>query len=120
MAFEKVELKDSWFNKLDLGKAGVRHRAPEAETWPCAIDIERALFFTPLLSRSHESREGWYFYLLAIGDDLIVIRWDNGLAKILSQGDAARYPQSQLEELINEGAVVACYDKKPFSFKLHT
>ena len=117
MAFQKTELSKSWFERLNLEQANIQSRAPGSASWSCALDVERELLFTQLGGSSYEMRDGFYYYLLAIGSNLVVAEWDNGWARVLPQGAASSYTRHELETLINEGAVVACHDQKPFLFR---
>ena len=123
MPFIKTTLANSWIDQLPSGEENIGRailNSKVAPAWACALDEERKTLFLQLSGASTDARDGIYFYLLAIGSDMILIQWDNGTARVLNRGAAEKYPRSFLEELADEAAVVACHDNKPLFFQAAT
>lgn len=102
---EAALLEQSWFAELRLTDRGFRADGlprPERQAeWKVALCRPERVLFT-LLS-STVGRDGYYSsYLLAIGDDLVVVALDNNRPYILRSPASRRYPQDLLRSLVDK------------------
>lgn len=120
MPFNKMNLYDTWFEDLHLEELRIsKSQLPPKESihpWQCAIDEEHRILFTQLISDTYAMRDGLYYYLLAIKNDLVLIFWDNHKAVIKDRGSANKYKLQELKDIINEAAAVVVL-KLTFAFK---
>jgi MFS family permease len=102
---ETALLEQSWFAELRLTDRGFRADGlprPERQAeWKVALYRPERVLFT-LLS-STVGRDGHYSsYLLAIGDDLVVVALANNRPYILRSPASRRYPQDLLRSLVDK------------------
>jgi len=119
LEFEERQLKDTWFARLNLSEAGIeswRRPTDRPLGWVAAVNDEHKILFTQLLSSTSEMREYIYYYLVAIGKDVVLVEVNEPKARILPRGAYRKFSASTLRRYANAGAMVATVAKKPFSF----
>lgn len=119
MEFVERQLEDTWFGELDLSAAGIEQwRVPKHQPlgWKAAVNSKHKVLFTQLLSNSAEMRDRIYYYLLAIGSDVLLIQVNEPDARILPSGAHDTHSPETVWELANTAAMVVTLDKKPFRF----
>ena len=73
--------------------------------------------FTQLVSDSWLMRDGYYEYLLAIDEDLLVIAWESSQAKLLRVGAWTKFPREVVIALADRGAAIVTVAKQPFQWR---
>lgn len=97
---ELTTISETWLSTLSLNAITQHTCLPMNPTWKCVVNFEYKLIFTQLLSGSL-MRDFYYEYLLAIGDRLIIIAWDNGMTSIKNVKAYEDFDIDGLKKLIN-------------------
>lgn len=66
MPFTKRHLSDAEVSRFNFPALGVVGRRVPPLAWDWAVDLERNVFCTQLISDTYEMREGNYWYLLVV------------------------------------------------------
>jgi hypothetical protein len=61
-------------------------------------------------------RDGYYEYLLAIDEDLLVIALESGRARLLRVGAWTKFPREVVIALADKGATIVTVAKQPFQW----
>lgn len=101
-------------------------RLPNSSTWNWAFDEINNIYFTQLISKSIEMREGWYWCLLIIDSKPIIVELTGHRTSVRGQslenawfldcGIIYDYDINQLIAIINQAATILCHDQQPFHF----
>lgn len=76
MPFTKRNLSADELAHLDLAALSLDSRRIPPQDWDWAVDVERDVFCTLLVSNTHECREGDYWYLLLVCGEPSVFKVD--------------------------------------------
>jgi hypothetical protein len=76
MPFVKRPLTPHEFSGLDFASLGVVERRVPSSGWDWAVDSERCILCTQLISDTSEMREGDYWYLLIVSNSPFIFKVD--------------------------------------------
>ena len=76
MTFVKRPLTPQEFSGLDFVSLGVVERRIPSSGWDWAVDSERCILCTQLISDTSEMREGDYWYLLVVSNSSFIFKVD--------------------------------------------
>lgn len=115
---EAAPLGETWYAELQLSERGFpAHQLPVLERyarWPAVVCRAERVLFTQLISSSMAMRDFLYDYLLAIGDDLIIVALDGNRARIVRTTTSRRYPQDVLRSLVDKAVQQTRGADRPF------
>jgi hypothetical protein len=97
MAFVKRPLNPDEHSRLDLAALGIETSRIPPREWDWAVDEERNMFCTQLISNTYQMREGWYWYLLLVSGTASVFKVD-AFAEATVDGHPAR--EAELESSV--------------------
>jgi len=122
IGFEKRDLEDTWFSQLNLsGYAIEPRRIPKKEDhplgWAVAVNLKHRVLFTQLVSNTGEMRERVYYYLLAIGPDIVVIEWNDPTARILPGLWSTKYSSKAIRQCADAAAMLITSNRKRFKWR---
>jgi hypothetical protein len=123
MPFRVIPLEQSWFQELDVDHPWIptdrfpRIRPNDPIPWTCAVDEERRVLLTQLVSDTWEMREFLYFWLLAVHGDVVCIKEDMPRARMVGTPVIARHSYEKLIALANEARQVLCPSCGAFQFE---
>ena len=116
--FRLARLDESWFATLSLSGLEIRTSVPDllrSPDWPCAIDAKNHLF-VQLLSDTGQMREGYYEYLLAVNDEIVIISVDSYGARIMPTGAWQKLPRNLIVSLADSAAKIATAGQAPLKW----
>lgn len=127
MAFTKRSLTNSERAKIRASSLAVEEKHFPPEQWDWAVDEERDLYFTQLISSTHEMREGVYRYLLLQYGQSAIIWVDawNGReikghvylnAEVQREASAMKLGDKYIERVSSEAMEVVSYNKERLLF----
>ena len=97
MPFTKRKLTEIEISKFNFEKFGISGKRVPPKAWDWAVDSDRDIYFTQLISNSHEMRDGYYWYLLVMHQAPYIFKSTEGKSKII---DGIRHASAKLENLV--------------------
>ena len=117
--FRLSRLDESWFATLSLSGLEIRTSVPDllrSPDWPCAFDHAKKHLFVQLLSDTGQMREGYYEYLLAVNDEIVIISVDSYGARIMPTGAWQKLPRNLIVSLADSAAKIATAGQAPLKW----
>jgi hypothetical protein len=97
MPFTKRKLTEIEISKFNFESFGISGERVPPQTWDWAVDSDRDIYFTQLISNSHEMRDGYYWYLLVMHQAPYIFKLTEGRSIII---DGVRHASAKLENLV--------------------
>jgi hypothetical protein len=97
MPFTKRHLTEIEFSNFNFKNFGVSDDRVPPKIWDWAVDSDRNIYFTQLISNGHEMRDGYYWYLLVMHQMPFIFKLNEGKSKII---DGVLHASAELENIV--------------------
>ena len=86
MVLRVARLEETWFSILNLNGLEIEAWRQPPITRNVVVDVEAGVLFVQLLSSNDEMKDGYYKYILQVGNVLHIIVWHEGQPRMLRGG----------------------------------
>ena len=88
MALRAARLEETWFPLLNLSSLEVEAWRQPPVTRNVVVDAEANVLFVQIQSNNDEMKDGYYKYVLQVGNMLHLVAWHEGRPRLLRGGTA--------------------------------
>jgi hypothetical protein len=86
MALRVARLEETWFSILNLSALDIEAWRQPPVTRNAVVNAEANVLFVQLQSSNDEMKDGYYRYLLQVGNILHLVAWHEGRPRLLRGG----------------------------------